>query len=77
MEGETTADIRIVCEEIRKSRRISVILEAWSEELDTVTLKIEDHDLVSDMRDGTSVKVPLNALINGLTAVRSIVNARS
>lgn len=77
MEGETTADIRIVCDEIRKIRRISVILEAWSEELDTVTLKIEDHDLVSDMRDGASVKVPLTALLNGLTAVRSIVNARS
>lgn len=75
MEGEITADIRIICEENRKIRRISVIIEAWSEEIDTVTLRIEDHDLVSDQRDGTRIKVPYNALMNGLAAVRSIVRA--
>ena len=73
MEGEITADIRIVCEEIRKKRRVSVVLEAWSEELDTVTLKIEDHDLESDLKSGTEVKVPYQSLMDGLNALRSVI----
>lgn len=73
MEGEITADIRIVCEEIRKKRRVSVVLEAWSEELDTVTLKIEDHDLESDLKSGTEVKVPYESLMDGLNALRSVI----
>ena len=73
MEGEMTADIRIVCEEIRKKRRVSVVLEAWSEELDTVLLKIEDHDLESDLKSGTEVKVPYQSLMHGLDAVRNII----
>lgn len=75
MEGEMTADIRIVCEEIRKKRRVSVVLEAWSEELDTVLLKIEDHDLESDLKSGTEVKVPYQSLMHGLDAVRNIIRA--
>lgn len=73
MEGEMTADIRVVCEESRKIRRVSVILEAWSEELDTVVLKIEEHDLVTDLRSGTEVKVPFKALSNAITALRSVI----
>ena len=73
MEGEITADIRIVCEEIRKKRRVSVVLEAWSEELDTVTLKIEDHDLESDLKSNTEVKVPYQSLMDGLNALRSVI----
>jgi hypothetical protein len=73
MEGEITADIRIVCEEIRKKRRVSVVLEAWSEELDTVTLKIEDHDLESDLKSATEVNVPYQSLMDGLNALRSVI----
>lgn len=75
MEGETTIDIRITCEEIRKSSRTSLVLEAWSEHSDTVTLKIEHHDLVSDGKEITKIEVPFRDLMNGLEAVRSILRA--
>ena len=75
MEGETTIDVRIVCEEIRKVSRTTLVLEAWSEHIDTVTLKIEHHDLVSDGKEFTKIEVPFSDLMNGLEAVRSILRA--
>jgi len=75
MEGETTIDIRITCEEIRKVSRTSLILEAWSEHCDTVTLKIEHHELDSDIKEFTKIEVPFRDLMNGLEAVRSVLRA--
>lgn len=75
MEGETTIDIRITCEEIRKSSRTTLVLEAWSEHHDTVILKIEHHDLAGDLKEITKIEVPFRDLMNGLEAVRSILRA--
>jgi hypothetical protein len=75
MEGETTIDIRITCEEVRKVSRTTLIIEAWSEELDTVSIKIEHHELENDRKEFTKVLVPFRELMNGLEAVRSILRA--
>jgi hypothetical protein len=73
MEGEATIDVRIVCEEVRKVSRTTLILEAWSEHHDTVVVKIEHHELESDLKEFTKIEVPYQSLMNGLEAVRSIL----
>lgn len=75
MEGETTIDIRITCEEVRKVSRTTLVIEAWSEHHDTVTLKIEHHELEGDRKEFTKIEVPFSDLMNGLEAVRSILRA--
>lgn len=75
MEGESTVDVRIICEEIRKVSRTTLILEAWSEHSDTVGVKIEHHDLEADRKEYTKVDVPFRDLMNGLEAIRSILRA--
>lgn len=75
MEGESTIDVRIICEEIRKVSRTTLILEAWSEHSDTVGVKIEYHDLEADRKEYTKVDVPFRDLMNGLEAIRSILRA--
>lgn len=75
MEGETTIDIRITCAEIRKVSRTTLVLEAWSEHTDTVTIKIEHHELECDRKEFTKIEVPFRDLMNGLEAVRSILRA--
>jgi len=75
MEGEMTADIRITCEEHRKISRTTLILSAWSEHFDTVTLAIEEHDLENSAIKNTRVEVPLNQLVQALEAVRKVMLA--
>jgi DNA primase large subunit len=75
MEGEMTLDIRITCAEQRKISRTVLIIEAWSEQLDTATLVIEEQDLDKDQITNTKVEVPLNQLIHALEAVRMVLRA--
>jgi DNA primase large subunit len=75
MEGEMTLDIRITCEERRKVSRTTLILSAWTEHIDTVTLVIEEQDLENSTIENTKVEVPLNQLIQALEAVRKVMLA--
>lgn len=70
MEGEVTGDVKIVCHEVRKTRRISLILSTWSETLDDVGIRIEDRDLTTDLAEVTEVQVPLDALLRALNAIK-------
>lgn len=72
MEGEMTGDIRIVCFEERKVRRVSLVLSTWSETLDEITLRIEDRDLRNDEAVGTDVIVPMDALMRALKAIERL-----
>lgn len=72
MEGELTMDIRIVCVEHRKVSKTTLCIETWSELLDTVTLVIEEHDLVEDRIETKKVEVPLNQLVRAISAARKV-----
>lgn len=73
MEGECTIDIRIVCSEQRKVSRTTLILEAWTEHIDTVTLVVEEHNLEDEKITNTKIEVPLQQLIQSLDAVRKVM----
>jgi hypothetical protein len=75
MEGEMTVDIRITCEEQRKISRTTLILCAWTEHTDTVSLVIEEQDLENSAIKNTKVEVPLNQLVQALEAVRKVMLA--
>lgn len=73
MEGECTIDIRIVCSEQRKVSRTTLLLEGWTEHIDTVTMTVEEHDLEKDEVTKTKIEVPLQQLIQSLDAVRKVL----
>lgn len=75
IEGEKTADIRIMCFEERKVRRVSLIVEGWSEDPDMVVLKIEDRNLVTDNVEFAKVDVPFRALRSALKAMETLFDA--
>jgi hypothetical protein len=75
MESEMTLDIRLVCEEQRKVSRTTLIVSAWSEHIDTVTLVVEKHDLEKDKIVNTKVEVPLSQMLDALDAVRKVLRA--